>query len=78
MFSRDALLSFSSAKKIIKAAGNSQLRVFVVDDTVKTRRGKKMPGVSIRFDHLTSRCVMRQQVLTLGLASDTQLVPSKP
>ena len=31
-----------------------------------------MPGVSSHFDHLTSRCVMRQQVLTLGLASDTQ------
>ena len=99
MFSRDALLSFSSAKKdaiydllnredldwrkcqlqvakkVIKVAGISELRAFVVDDTVKTRRGKKMPGVSSHFDHLTSRCVMGQQVLTLGLANDTQFVP---
>lgn len=34
-----------------------------------------MPGVSSHFDHLTNRCVMGQQVLTLGFASDTQFVP---
>ena len=99
MFSRDALLSFSSAKKdalydllnredldwrkcqlqvarkVIKAGENSKVRAFVVDDSVKIRRGKRMPGVSSHFDHLTSRCVMGQQVLTLGYASDTQFVP---
>ena len=99
MFSRDALLSFSSAKKdalydllnredldwrksqlqvakkVIKAGESSKIRAFVVDDSVKIRRGKRMPGVSSHFDHLTSRCVMGQQVLTLGFASDTQFVP---
>jgi len=99
MFSRDALLSFSSAKKdalydllnredldwrkcqlkvakkVIKTGESSKIRAFVVDDSVKIRRGKKMPGVSSHFDHLTSRCVMGQQILTLGFASDTQFVP---
>jgi len=99
MFSRDALLSFSSAKKdalydllnredldwrkcqlqvakkVIKAGESSKIRAFVVDDSVKIRRGKRMPGVSSHFDHLTNRCVMGQQVLTLGFASDTQFVP---
>jgi hypothetical protein len=99
MFSRDALLSFSSAKKdalydllnredldwrkcqlqvakkVIKAGASSKVRAFIVDDSVKIRRGKRMPGVSSHFDHLTSRCVMGQQVLALGYASDTQFVP---
>ncbi len=34
-----------------------------------------MSGVSSHFDHLTGRCVMRQQVLTFCYASDTQFVP---
>ena len=63
------------AKKVIKAGESSKVRAFVVDDSVKIRRGKKMPGVSSHFDHLTSRCVMGQQILTLGFASDTQFVP---
>ncbi|WP_169727656.1 IS4 family transposase [Psychromonas arctica] len=99
MFSRDALLSFSAAKKdalydllnredldwrklqlltakkVLKASGKSKLSAFVIDDTVKTRRGKKMPGVSSHFDHLTARCVMGQQIVTLGVANDEQFVP---
>jgi SRSO17 transposase len=99
MFSRDALLSFSAAKKdalydllnredvdwrklqlltakkVLKANSNSSLCAFVIDDTVKTRRGKKMPGVSSHFDHLTARCVMGQQIVTLGVANDEQFVP---
>jgi len=99
MFSKDALLSFSAAKKdalydllnredldwrklqrltakkVLNANGKNQLSAFVIDDTVKTRRGKKMPGVSSHFDHLTARCVMGQQVVTLGVANDEQFVP---
>lgn len=100
MFSRDALLSFSAAKKdalydllnredldwrklqlltakkVLNAANNkSKVSAFVIDDTVKTRRGKKMPGVSSHFDHLTARCVMGQQIVTLGVANDEQFVP---
>ena len=48
---------------------------FVLDDTLKTRFGKKMPGVSRHFDHTTGRHVMGQQVLTLGLSSEAGFVP---
>jgi SRSO17 transposase len=99
MFSRDALLSFSAAKKdalydllnredldwrklqlltakkVLKANPKNQLSAFVIDDTVKTRCGKRMPGVSSHFDHLTARCVMGQQIVTLGVANDEQFVP---
>jgi len=99
MFSKDALLSFSAAKKdalydllnredldwrklqlltakkLLKDNPNNQLSAFVIDDTVKTRCGKKMPSVSSHFDHLTARCVMGQQIVTLGVANDEQFVP---
>ena len=99
MFSKDALLSFSAAKKdalydllnredldwrklqrltakkVLKANHKNKISAFVIDDTVKTRRGKKMPGVSSHFDHLTARCVMGQQIVTLGVANDEQFVP---
>ncbi len=99
MFSRDALLSFSAAKKdalydflnresldwrklqlltakkVIKSNNHIGLSAFVVDDSVKIRRGKEMPGISSHFDHLTGRCVMGQQVVTLGIANAEQFVP---
>jgi hypothetical protein len=99
MFSRDALLTFSAAKKdalydllnredldwrklqlltakkVLKTSQNNKLNAFVVDDSVKIRRGKRMPGVSSHFDHLTGRCVMGQQILTLGVANDELFVP---
>ena len=99
MFSKDALLSFSAAKKdalyellnredldwrklqlltakkVLKTNSKNKLSAFVIDDSVKTRCGKKMPGVSSHFDHLTARCVMGQQIVTLGVANDEQFVP---
>lgn len=68
-------LQLKTARKVIRATDNSALRAFVVDDSVKIRRGKKMPGVSSHFDHLTGRCVMGQQILTLGLATEKQFIP---
>jgi hypothetical protein len=47
---------------------------FVLDDSIKIRSGKKMPGVSSHFDH-TGRHVMGQQVLTLGLSCAEGFVP---
>ena len=47
----------------------------VLDDTIKIRSGKKMPGVSSHFDHTTGRHVMGQQVLTLGLSCAQGFVP---
>jgi len=51
----------------LKVSGQSS--AFVLDDSIKMRSGKKMPGVSSHFDHTSGRCVMGQQVLTLGLSS---------
>lgn len=54
---------------------NSEVKAFVIDDSVKPRRGKKMEGVSKHFDHLTGRSCMGQQVLTLGLATGEAFLP---
>lgn len=51
------------------------VKAFVLDDTIKIRSGKKMPGVSSHFDHTTGRHVMGQQVLTLGLSCTQSFVP---
>ena len=50
-------------------------KAFVLDDTIKIRHGKTMPGVSSHFDHTTGRHVMGQQVLTLGLSCVEGFVP---
>jgi SRSO17 transposase len=50
-------------------------KAFVVDDAVKQRFGKKMPGISSHFDHTTGRHMMGQQVLTLGLSCEDGFVP---
>ena len=65
------------AKTIYRAnqLHRSRIKAFVLDDTIKTRRGKKMEGVSCHFDHVTNRHVMGQQVLTLGLATEEAFLP---
>jgi hypothetical protein len=68
-------LQLMTAKIVIRNTDSITLRAFVVDDSVKIRRGKKMPSVSSHFDHLTGRCVMGQQVLTLGLTTEAQFLP---
>ena len=50
-----------------------EVKAFVLDDSIKTRRGKKMAGVSCHFDHLTGKTVMGQQVLTLGYATSEEI-----
>ena len=55
--------------------GQSRIRALVLDDTIKTRCGKKMEGISSHFDHVTGRHVMGQQVLTLGLATEEAFLP---
>ena len=50
-------------------------KVLVLDDSIKARHGKKMPGVSSHFDHTSGRKVMGQQVLTLGLSGEDGFVP---
>jgi SRSO17 transposase len=64
------------ALKAIRTLRNSAgPKALVLDDSIKIRHGKKMPGVSSHFDHTTGRHVMGQQVLTLGLSSEEGFVP---
>jgi len=55
--------------------GSSRSRVFVLDDSIKSRRGKKMEGMSSHFDHVSNTHVMGQQVLTLALATEESFLP---
>jgi hypothetical protein len=55
--------------------GQNATTALVLDDSIKTRYGRKMPGVSSHFDHTTGRKVMGQQVLTLGLSSEAGFIP---
>ena len=41
---------------------SSKMKVFVLDDSIKARRGKKIEGVSSHFDHATHRYVMGHQI----------------
>ena len=69
--------NMGTAKEVYRqqGLGDSRVKAFVLDDSVKARRGKKMEGVSSHYDHVTSRHVMGQQVLTLGLATDDAFLP---
>lgn len=70
-------LHATTAKAIYQQCGMgaSRLKVYVLDDTMKERRGKKMEGVSCHFDHTDGRYIMGQQVLTLGLATEDHFIP---
>ena len=66
-----------TAKEVYRAnrLHGSRIKAFVLDDSIKCRRGKKMEGVSSHFDHVTNRHVMGQQVLTLGLVTEEVFLP---
>ena len=70
-------LNLHTAKEVYRqhALHHSQVRAYVLDDSIKARRGKKMEDVSSHYDHTTHRHVMGQQVLTLGLVSEEAFVP---
>jgi len=63
------------AHKTVQILNASGKKAYVVDDSVKQRFGKKMPGISSHFDHTSGRHMMGQQVLTLGLSCDEGFVP---
>ena len=71
------VLNLQTAKGVYQqnALGQSRIRAFVLDDSIKTRCGKKMEGVSSHFDHVAGRHVMGQQVLTLGLSTEEAFLP---
>jgi SRSO17 transposase len=69
-------LHLSVAKKTIASLkATDSPRAFVLDDSIQTRYGKKMPGVSSHFDHTLGRHVMGQQVLMLGMSQSSGFVP---
>lgn len=59
----------------INKPSSSRIKAFVLNDSIKTRRGKKMDGVSNHFDHLTSRHVRGQQGLTLRVMTEEAFLP---
>ena len=65
-------LHYQTVRKVIikEKIHQAPIRAFVVDDSVKVRKGKKLEAVSRHFDHLLGRTVKGQQVLTLGLATE--------
>jgi SRSO17 transposase len=65
----------SALQAVQKLGAQKKYSAFILDDSIKQRSGKKMPGVSSHFDHTSGRCVMGQQVLTLGLGCAEGFVP---
>ena len=49
-------LSLHTARELYRqhALHHSQVRAYVLDDSIKARRGKKMEDVSSHYDHTTS------------------------
>ena len=54
---------------------SDELRAFVLDDTLKKRRGKKVQAMSSHFDHNEGRHVMGQQVLQFGISDTRGFLP---
>ncbi len=55
--------------------GPEQMRAFVVDDSLKERRGKKVEGTSRHYDHNRGISVIAHQLLELGLAGVNGFLP---
>ncbi len=69
-------LHYQTVRKVIlkEKIHQAPIRAYVVDDSVKERKGKKLEAVSRHFDHLLGRTVKGQQVLTLGLATQAHFL----
>jgi hypothetical protein len=55
--------------------GDAGRRAFVVDDSIKERRGKKVEGSSRHYDHNSGRSIQGHQVLELGIAGERGFIP---
>lgn len=55
--------------------GAFQERAFVADDSIVSRRGRKVEGSSAHFDHNKGQTVQGHQLLQLGLAGQKGMVP---
>lgn len=69
--------SMATARSVLKQndLGSESKRAFVVDDSIKVRRGKKVEGGSRHWDHTEQRTVFGQQVVELGLAGEMGFLP---
>ena len=54
---------------------DDETTAFVVDDTIKRRRGKQVQAMSSHYDHNEGRHVMGQQILQFGVASPKGFLP---
>ncbi len=70
MSSRVALFVFNK-----HFAGQCEKAAFVVDDTLRRRRGKKVQGACYHFDHNEQRSVFSQQFVKLGLSAPVGFLP---
>ena len=70
-------LNIQTAKEVYRQhqLSTCQYKALVLDDSIKTRRGKKQEGVCWHFDHVRGKKVKGQQVLTLGLATEEAFLP---
>ena len=55
--------------------GPAHKRAFVVDDSIKARRGKKVEGSSQHWDHTEGRAIQGHQVVELGMAGENGFLP---
>ena len=55
--------------------GPESERAFVVDDSIKRRRGKKVEGASKHWDHTEQRTVFGHQVVEFGMAGEKGFLP---
>ena len=56
-------------------AGQCEQTAFVVDDTLRKRRGKKVQGACYHFDHNEQRSVFSQPFVQLGLSAPDGFLP---
>lgn len=70
-------LSSQLARRVLQQneIGPPRQRAFVVDDSIKSRCGRKVEGTSCHFDHTQGKTVKGHQVLQLGLAAEKGFVP---
>ncbi len=70
-------MAIELCKSIFNAnsVGPDDQRAFVIDDTIKVRRGKKVEGSSLHWDHTENRYVTGHQVVELGIAGEKGFLP---
>ena len=73
-------LNYRVARAVYQRGGfeHSSLQAFVIDEVIKSRRGKRMEGVSAHYDHCLGRTVIGQQVVTSTVQLNLETDERKP